>query len=263
MILNLLATTSQKMIPVFGFFILISCALADPASDLVECLDGGNDLNACTAQTLENFRPTMETGVPELNLQPLEPMVIDQIGFKFWNVTAEFLDTKLSGFKKFQMKYSKVDKQQRTWELGLHLPEMKTSGSYQLYGIIPPGLDLGRSSGDERLSAKSVDLVIEMKLGTRPGDKVLVTDFDMKLDLDDINLELECLFPKNGKCCPGKYLKSCTASLAKVVLRFINKDGKKFIEKFQPEIARKAGAILKDYLNKAVANLDAKYMIEL
>ena len=55
----------------------------------------------------------METGVPELNLQPLDPMVIDQIGFKFWNVTAEFLDTKLSGFKKFQMKYSKVDKQQR------------------------------------------------------------------------------------------------------------------------------------------------------
>ena len=72
-----------------------------------------------------------------------------------------------------------------------------------------------------RLSAKSVDLVIEMKLGTRPGDKILVTDFDMKLDLDNINLELECLFPKNGQCCPGKYLKSCTSSLAKVVLRYV------------------------------------------
>ena len=67
-----------------------------------------------------------------------------------------------------------------------------------------------------RLSAKSVDLVIEMKLGTRPGDKILVTDVDMKLDLDDINL-----FPKNGQCCPGKYLKSCTSSLAKVVLRYV------------------------------------------
>ena len=66
---------------------------------------------------------------------------------------------------------------------------------------------------------KSVDLVIEMKLGTRSGDKILVTDFDMKLDLEDINLELECLFPKNGKCCPRKHLKSCNASLTKVVLR--------------------------------------------
>jgi len=48
-----------------------------------------------------------------------------------------------------------------------------------------------------------------------------------------------------------------------VVLRFINKDGKQFIEEFQPEISRKAGIILKDYLNTAIATLDAKYMIDL
>ena len=46
---------------------------------------------------------------------------------------------------------------------------------------------------------KSVHLVIKMKQGTRSGDNILVTDFDMKLDLEDINLELECLSPKNGK----------------------------------------------------------------
>jgi hypothetical protein len=55
----------------------------------------------------------METGVPELDLPPLDPMSIDQIGFTFWNVTAEFLDTKLRGFKNFQLKYSKVDRQNR------------------------------------------------------------------------------------------------------------------------------------------------------
>ena len=70
-----------------------------------------------------------------------------------------------------------------------------------------------------RLNAKNVDLTIEMKLGTRK-DKIFVTDFDLRLDLDDIDLELECLFPnENGKCCPRKYLKSCNAILAKVVLR--------------------------------------------
>ena len=71
-----------------------------------------------------------------------------------------------------------------------------------------------------RLDAKNVDLTIEMKLGTRAQDKIFVTDFDLKLDLDDIDLELECLFPnQNGKCCPRKYLKSCNQTLAKVVLR--------------------------------------------
>ena len=73
--------------------------------------------------------------------------------------------------------------------------------------------------GFDRLEGKNVDLTIEMKLGTRPDNKILVTDFDLKLDLDDIDLELECLFPKKGKCCPRKYLKSCNAILTKVVLR--------------------------------------------
>ena len=64
-------------------------------------------------RTLEDFRPTMETGVRELDLPPLDPMSIVQIGFTFWNVTAEFLDTNLRGFKNFKLKYSKVDRQKR------------------------------------------------------------------------------------------------------------------------------------------------------
>eukprot|EP00092_Neocalanus_flemingeri_P106478 GFUD01136635.1.p1 GENE.GFUD01136635.1~~GFUD01136635.1.p1 ORF type:complete len:254 (-),score=52.36 GFUD01136635.1:52-813(-) len=248
---------------VFVFLFLVSNVLADPASDLVECLDRREELNACTEKTFENFRPTIDTGAPELDLPPLDPMSIDQIEFTFWNVTAKFSNTKLRGFKNFSLKYSKVDKQKRTWSVGISLPKMSTAGSYQLFGTIPPNLDLGHSTGDERLEGKAVDFTIEMKLGTRSGSKILVTDFNLKLDLDDINLELECLFPKNGKCCPRKFLKSCNAFLTKVVLRFINKDGKQFIEEFQPEISRKAGLILKDYLNKAIANLDAKYIIDL
>jgi len=225
-------------------------SLADPASDMIKCLDDGKDVSTCSAETFENFRPTMKTGVPELDLPPLDPMTIDQILFKFWNVTAAFANTQLNGFQKFEMKYSNIDRKERTWKVGLSLPVMKTTGTYVLYGSIP-GFDLTRSSGEERLNAKNVDLTIEMKLGTRAQDKIFVTDFDLKLDLDDIDLELECLFPKeNGECCPRKYLKSCNQTLAKVVLRFINKDGKKFIEEFQPQIAKKAGDILKDYLNK-------------
>merc|ERR1719186_709596 len=69
----------------------------------------------------------METGVPELDLPPIDPMSINQIGFTFWNVTAEFSDTKLSGFKNFKMKYSNIDKQKRTWSIGISLPKNQHS----------------------------------------------------------------------------------------------------------------------------------------
>ena len=55
----------------------------------------------------------MKTGVAELGLPPLDPMTIDQIEFKFWNVTAAFADTRLNGFQKFVMKYSNIDRKER------------------------------------------------------------------------------------------------------------------------------------------------------
>ena len=58
----------------------------------------------------------------------------------------------------------------------------------------------------------------KLKLG-RNGNNVKVDDIQLSIELDDIGLEMECLFPKNGNCCPGKYLKSCNPVLAKTVLR--------------------------------------------
>merc|ERR1712142_660816 len=181
------------------FCTLISITLADPASDLVECLGGGSDLDSCTA---------------------------------------------------------------RTWKLELFIPKLKTTGAYQLSGKFPPNLDLGSSTGDERLQAKDVGLTADMKLGTRAGGKLLIKELVLDADFNNIDLELECLFPRDGKCCPQKYLKSCSPGLARLVHIFINQK-KNFVDNFQPGITRKMGEILKDYINKAIANLDAKYVIDL
>ena len=107
----------------------------------------------------------------------------------------------------------------RKWKVGLRLPALSSTGVYKLYGTIPPNLELGTSTGDIRLNAKQVDLTVEMDLGVRDGDKLEAKTFDLNLDLDDINVEMECLFPKNDRCCPRKFLKSCNAILAKTVLR--------------------------------------------
>jgi len=250
------------MISIALVSIMVSFILADPADDMVECLEGGQDLDSCTAQTLENFRANMETGLPELGLPPIDPMTIDEIGFKFFEVNAAFTNTKLRGFKDFKLESSKVDKQKRTWNVGLFLPKMKASGSYQLAGKFPPNLDLGSSTGEERLSASDVSLTAEMKLGTRPGGKILVEELDLIPDFNNIDLELDCLFPKEGKCCPKKFLKSCNPGLAKIVLKFINQK-RNFVKNFQPGITKKMAGILKDYLNKALVNLDADNVIDL
>ena len=105
----------------------------------------------------------------------------------------------------------------------------------------------------------------KLRLGSE-GGKIVVTSLDLSIELDKIKLELECLFPRKGACCPKKHLKSCNPVLAKTVLRyvlasirvvvirllfrFINRDGKNFVKEFQPEISQKIGVILKDYFSK-------------
>ena len=82
-----------------------------------------------------------------------------------------------------------------------------------------------------RFSADSVEVQTVLTFGPK-GNNVHVTDIQLSIELDDIGLELECLFPKNGKCCPRKHLKSCNALLTKAVLRFLNFF--KFLGSLQP-----------------------------
>ena len=64
-------------------------------------------------RTLENFKLTMETGIPELDMPPLDPINIDLIDFKFFNMTIEFVNIFMKGFKTFKLEKSTVDRSGR------------------------------------------------------------------------------------------------------------------------------------------------------
>ena len=94
----------------------------------------------------------METGIPQLDLPPLDPINIQQIDFRFFNLTIEFHNVFMEGFKKFKLEKSEVDKDEGTWKVELSLPRVDAVGTYKMSGTIPPNLDLGSSNGDERLN---------------------------------------------------------------------------------------------------------------
>jgi len=241
---------SYKLTVIFSFFVSnAQLQEFDLSQSLKDCLGRDESVNVCSKNVIEQFRPIMDTGISSLGLPALDPLTVDAISFKFFDATVEFNDVVLKGFQNMIVKYSKVDSVKRTWNIGIQLPEFNANGVYALYGTIPPNLDLERSSGDGRLTGSNVDLILTMDLGVRDAGKLEIKSFFMDLKLEDINAELECLFPRRGKCCPKKYLKSCNTILAKTVLRFINNDGKNFIKNFQPEITRQIGPVLKNYIN--------------
>jgi len=234
----------------------------DPGRNLAQCVDGGVDLNTCTERMVNSIRPIMSTGIPGLNppLPPLDPMYVDKIAFNFAQVNMEFKDLNIEGLKEYQLRSSNVDKAAREWKLVMFIPRLEVKGRYKLTGEL--GIDLGVSEGPETFNATDTTIDGTGYL-TSVGGKINVQKLDLKMKLGKVAIALDCLFPKdNGDCCPEKGFKnSCTPNLAKTIHRFINKDGQKFVQTFQPQISAKIGAIIKNLFNRGLQSLDASYMI--
>ena len=47
-----------------------------------------------------------------------------------------------------------------------------------------------------RMKGNDVDLIVKMNLGATSGGKIDIKDMDVNIDLNDMEAELECLFPK-------------------------------------------------------------------
>ena len=52
----------------------------------------------------------MEVGVPEMNIPVLEPVFLGLIDFKFYNLTVQFIDITMKGFKSFKLLDSHLNK---------------------------------------------------------------------------------------------------------------------------------------------------------
>ena len=84
-------------------------------------------------RTMEDFRDVMETGIEELDLPPLDPIYVEAINFRFFNLTIEILDVYMKGFRNFKLEKSNVDKDGRYFLL----KENKTTGDLQDLGRVP------------------------------------------------------------------------------------------------------------------------------
>ena len=57
----------------------------------------------------EDFKDHMETGLPHLGLQPLDPLTVPKVQFKFFEAVVELQTVVVNGFKENSVKYSEVD----------------------------------------------------------------------------------------------------------------------------------------------------------
>ena len=66
-------------------------------------------------RSIETIIDSVETGIPELGLPPMDPMELEQLDFQFFNLSLEVKNISQTGFKNMKLEKSLVDKDARSF----------------------------------------------------------------------------------------------------------------------------------------------------
>jgi len=216
--------------------------------DLKNCANSGQDLNVCLRQLATAIKPYMTTGVPELGIPRADPLILDKISFDLKNpiidVHVDFTDNEITGLSTHELLYINADKEAKTIEMSMFIPASRSVGKYVIEGKVAV-LELeAYDPADYVTEFTNTTVSGKAQLSIRDNKIVIDQDPDIKIDVGGLNIKMDNLF--NGQA----------DQLAKTVDKFLNQNTDKFIDDFQPAIAKSVSGFLKSFYNSAVSNID-------
>jgi len=220
--------------------------------DLKRCATSNSDLNDCLLNLATRVKPYIKTGIPELNIPQADPLIIDSISFDLKNalidVDVEFTDNEVSGLSEHDLIYINADKAAKTIAMKMFLPDSTAVGKYVIEGKVAV-LELepyDPAPYVTKFTNTTVEGVAQLAIKNIGGVERLVIEGepDIEITLGGLNIKMENLFNGQAK------------ALAKTVDKFLNQNTDKFIDDFQPAIAKSVSGFLKSFYNSAIANID-------
>lgn len=209
---------------------------------------GSSSLDSCLLQLANKLKPYMTTGIPSLNIPKTDPMDIDRISFQLRNplgvVTVDFTDNTVEGLSNHNINSIKANKEAKTLAMEIFVPRATATGKYHMQGVLGP-LELDDTLDPEEYTTTFTGTTVSgiATMDVVGGKLKIVQDPDVTIEVNGLNVKMENLFGGEAD------------GLAKVVLRFVNKESDKFIKDFQPEIAKQVSQLIKTFFNSALDNI--------
>ncbi|KAK2704778.1 protein takeout-like [Artemia franciscana] len=203
-------------------------------------LDNRASLNACFTRQMEDLRPFMTTGIPELNVPVLDPMVIPVINFRQptgpVSINAKFNQVQVKGMAKFTDAQVRVDPDRMRMDVFLRIPELRSTGNYEINGnvFVLPVSGTGSSwsilNGVTATGGSDLEIV-----GRRPNEFLRAKNTQINFKIDKTRIRLNNLF--NGD-----------QILGDTVNNFLNDNSEDVLDEVRPEISK----ILNDFVQKVL-----------
>lgn len=202
-------------------------------------------LDSCLFKIVEDLRPFMPTGIPEINVPVLDPMFINSINLIQGDFKSTFSQIQVRGLSKFVTKGVSADADNMTLKLRLQIPELRITGQYKLTGrLFVMNLEgtgtFWNILNDVNVEANS-NLVLK---GSAPNQFLQVSTQKLDLTVGKMRMRLNNLF--NGD-----------PILGETVNNFLNENSQEVFNEVKPEVAKQVGELVIKVMNDALGALPA------
>ncbi|XP_016660196.1 protein takeout-like isoform X1 [Acyrthosiphon pisum] len=192
------------------------------------CKRDDPNINECLMNLLENIRPYISKGIPEMHILPLDPVLVPSVTLKqdsagSVNFVALFTDLKGYGAKNFQMQTIKANFKNQSLEIDLNLPFFRIESRYEVNGkiLILPIKGNGKFVGNVTNAEAKIkfDLIIVKKKNNK--NFIEIKPKKITLELGAVKLHFSNLFNGNKQ-------------LGDQTNRFINDNWKDLMKEIRP-----------------------------
>ncbi|XP_023014651.1 protein takeout [Leptinotarsa decemlineata] len=206
------------------------------------CHKSDPDLGKCIKRSVEELRPLLTKGIPELNIPSCEPLCIPEVvidqGTGSVALKSVYKDIKVYGPSKFVIKQIKVDLEKNKMRMKVWLPHLEVICTYTMDGKILMMPISG--TGLSRANYSDIEATVTLRTEKIKKDGELyynVKDFYVNFDIGHAQIFFEDLF--NGD-----------KDLGEAMNLFINDNWKQVANEIKPVLEDHIAAIFKKFANK-------------
>jgi len=213
------------------------CSIADKAA-----------LNACLRQAMEDLRHLTKSGIPELGVPSIEPMLIPNIQFRQGDgavtIQAVLSQVEVVGASNFTTNNIDADPTALTLTVDLLLPELKINGNYKLNGNVILFPVRGEGSFWTNLKGVTSNGVSKLTVVKGPDgkDRLQVASTNVDFRIQRIALHLNNLFPRDPV-------------LSQTVNHFLNTNSQEVLKEIKPAVAKQINELVEGVMNDVLSQV--------
>ncbi|KAK0082831.1 hypothetical protein PV325_009776 [Microctonus aethiopoides] len=168
------------------FAIVIAITFAEVPSFIKVCGRRDPNLDTCVLNSVNALRDKLRTGIPEIQVPPLEPLALDR-GLPLSNakdLMAYARNVKLYNIHTFKVKNLHVDLEKKRLDIHISLDSIRMTGDYNITTkIVVPVTRMGHID----IQTKAIDAraVLHFKfINTKKGPRIFFSEMTCKLSID-------------------------------------------------------------------------------